>query len=836
MRNPDCRLCPLWQEALTVCMPGDGNPNAPIWVVGEAPGETEDERGYPFVGKSGRPLRADIEEAGFDWGDIHITNTVRCRPPSNRTPTDEEIKICSEAYLLPELRRHRPHYLVAVGNSTLPIAIRGDVERPHKTQKDKVVVEKNVKVAESTLFPILHPAYALRNPAARPLIQSDLQNLNRLFTVRTRTGIVADRYHFCTTPEQVKEAYKRLKDAPTVAFDIETHGYPDGLDAHNQDFKVLCISFSPEPGEAWVLAAEHPEVWLKYAALEGNDKTEFKYHNYVGLVREVTRRILEDPKRRVIAHNGLFDCTALRVHWGIRVHWTYDTMIAAHLLNENESMSLKSLAPRYVGVRAWSEEIKWGRERKPKGSDVLPPVVIPDLDKLMLYNARDTDYTLQLYEYQKGWLELYPNLKRLFLRLSMPAARAVIELQVNGVYLDRTRLEERLQKNRALMRQYEAEIRQLVPLDRQGAFKLQSVPDLRWLLFEHFQFPVIKMTPKGAISTDHDVLSALEEQFPDHPLMRSLTNYRKRAKYQKTYLEKWYNALSEDGYVYFSYNPTGTVTGRYSGDGQQVPRDTFLRSIIAAPSGTRLIEVDLSQIELRIMAELSGDSTLVDIYNRNGDVHLNTASEVLEKPVERVTKDERSIAKPVNFGYAYGMQDDKMVNYSRTQYGVSMSHEQAKEFRMRFFRAYPGILRYHREAQKHVHDYEEMISPIGRVRRLPDIRSNDRKVQMDCERQAVNNPVQGFGSDLMFMGLIRVQKLIDEVNDGAHPELGGPGAARVVMSLHDAIMLYVKEEVADIWAERVIDIMRNPPLKEWFDVELKVPLDAEAKIGTHWGE
>ncbi len=868
-RNPDCTLCPLYAGATNVCIEGDGNPNAPIWIIGEAPGYNEDKENRAFVGGAGAELREELDNAGFSTDDVFLTNAVRCRPPKNRKPTSEELKVCSSTYLMKEIEHFKPQYIVPAGNTplqavmgramsitrargnpmTLPITKKVKHVKKFKNGNEREMWRDEV-VHEATVFPIFHPSYAcLRNPAARPLFVADLHNLKRILSAEGSEDNV--QYIPCTTPEQVLDAYMHLKDSDVLSFDLETYGQPDAYDPRNEDFKILSCAISAKPGTCYVIAVEHPDNPLAQDP------------RYVHFCRLVLKKLLERdvtrPQKRIIAHNGLYDCYILAGHFGIDVHLTFDTMVMAFLLNENEPKTLKRQAPQWLGVKVWNDGIVWTETVRYKDDDGRSKsyrrMIIPPWETLWPYNAKDTDYTLQLYYNQKQRISNQPKLIRLFTKLLVPAVKALVKIQLNGLCFDRERVIERIEQTVRLRQEQEAIILSYVPEDRRATFNVNTPVDLRYLLYDVRGLP-IQLHPKTKKpTTDKEALTALEDSVEqdsdDARLMKAIREYRKWAKYDSTYLHKWYLAMTPDGWVFPKYNlcgkesqgggdsDDGVVTGRLSGDYQQIPRDVFLRSCVSAPldtpkyKGWKWLQADLSQVELRLVAHEAGDPNLIDAYRTGKDVHTMMARKLLEMrgtDPDSVSPDEfkryRTLAKGVNFGFLYGMEWPKFIRYMRTAFNATITPEEAKAARQAFFDMWPRIAHYHRQQRQKVETYKKVESLIGRVRRLPDIDSDDKSVRENAVRQAINSPIQSLGSDIMLLGMIEVAKEIE----GKEDEI------IMVMTFHDALGFYVRPDVAEEWGERIQYLMANPPLKEWFGVELLVPLAVDYEISTHWTE
>lgn len=870
MRDPGCQRCPLSEGATSVCIEGDGALDAPIWILGEAPGADEDRLGRPFVGQSGKLIRTLLNELGYDADQVRITNAVRCRPPANRKPTTEEQHICAEAFLYPEMAEHKPAFVIALGNEPLramgrsgitnhrgtpyKFDVKGTVTevKTYKTRPPKEVTRKGSVVHTTEVLPTFHPAYILRFPEHKPQLRADLAAFKSIIDQQHRNEYEEGNYVPVTTVAGALEAYEALRGASTLAADIETYGFESGLDPRNEGFRILSISFTPAAGSAYVFSVEHPIT----AALG---------ERYIDLVRRICNRLLTKVEKAVY-HNGLFDVGVMKHHWDFRSVLTYDTMCGSHLLDENSPNRLKDNARTWCGAGRYEDAITWKTKDKTRTyvnrkGELAHPLAIPEWDVLWPYNARDTDYTMRLYEIQKQRLRREPKLVRLMSKLVMPAVRAAVDLQANGVWLDRGRIVERMDENAKLMKIQEERIlsavpeqaelddavwcNQYIPLSTtreqsipRERFNVNSNPHLIWLLHELRGLPVMGLTPKGAISLNKQAITALQDYvitndsndfiITDSELLDAIVTYRKHLKWHSTYFEKWLTNMDENGLFYQDINVVGTVTGRWSGNFQQVPREPLLRSCVGAPPGWLDVDVDLSQIEMRLVADAANDVALLKLFLEGGDPHFDAAIEFFRVTAEfvKANKEYRSRAKPGNFGYLYGMFPQKFIVFARTAYKVIFTLDEAKEIRAGFFRKWAQIGQWHRDMAALVRKQHYVESPIGRKRRLPQIVSDDRLIQMEAERLAVNNPIQGFASDIMLMAFIRSSELIREHRD----------EILVCRTTHDSLGFRVREDRVRYWAPLLRDVMRTPPLEEWFGVKLKVNIEADVVIGQHWGE
>jgi DNA polymerase I-like protein with 3'-5' exonuclease and polymerase domains len=316
----------------------------------------------------------------------------------------------------------------------------------------------------------------------------------------------------------------------------------------------------------------------------------------------------------------------------------------------------------------------------------------------------------------------------------------------------------------------------------------------------------------------------------EHPMVELLIERRKWAKQESTYTRPWVNQIltTRQRRIYPNYNITGTVTGRLSSNLQQIPRDNFIRGIITAPKGWTLIEADFSQIELRIAAMVSHDPAMMAVYQRGEDLHTLMASAITGKPPEFITKEERSRAKAANFGFIYGMGWRNFGGYARQQFGIVVTPEQAQHYRTSFFLRFPGLVNWHDSQRRQAQVLGYVDSPIGRRRRVPAVRSADKEMRAEAERQAINSPVQGFASDLTLMAM----KAFD---DAQHSQLLDSGQVRLLGNVHDSLLFEATDDYAPVVAPQIKMLMETLPIEELFGYTPPVPIVADVSLVKHWG-
>lgn len=801
IRNEDCTLCPLHESADYVCLMGTGPKKAKVMIVGEAPGEREDEEHAAFVGRSGQLLRETLQSAGLDPSECYITNVAKCRPPRNRQPERSEIKVCTTTYLTEEIRVIKPDYILLLGNSgLLGVAGKSGITK-HRGS--------TFKVGEATAFATFHPAYVLRSPYHQGTFRADIERFSQMVAGKD-IDFEDTKIKIVKTRAQLRWLRRKLEEADVISYDVETwvQGTKGG-EEWKRPGGIACISFSWEEGQSAVVPLDHQErTW--------RDPYE---------VLRFLKASLERPECKYVAHNGKFDAKWLASR-GIFINQTFDTMLAAHMLDENRLKGLKPLSQTLLGASAYNV-----------GVETTDCFHAP-LRQLLLYNARDTDYTLRLYCYFKAQLQDPDERRttRVFSKLMMPASNALTRIEAIGPYIDEERYVKRLESTVKRRDTVESVLRESC-----GGINLRSPQQVAIWLFgkkgktyevgprkQRLQvvglgLPIMENTAKGAPSTNESVILKLAQQAPE---VKRLLEYRTlETKWIRTYFANWApEKRDQRGRIHPGYKLFGTVTGRLSGDFQQVPRDPFIRSIIGAPPGWSFLEADYSQAELRIAAWLANERRLLRAFAEGRDAHLETAVLLTGKRPQDITSEERKKAKSVNFGFLFGMWWKHFIEYAFVNYDLEVSDAEAERFYRRWHESYPAFRAWHERQRRLARRYERVYSPIGRVRHLPTIRSSDPSIQKDAERQAINSPVQSFASDIMLMSLIQ---LVDKLPQDR---------ARIVGTVHDSILFEIRDDFREEGAATIHATMTDMSIvRKKFGANITVPMEVEMKIGSHWG-
>lgn len=822
--NPKCKLCPLHEDVNTVCVAGEGPKHAEVMVVGEAPGADEDDEGRPFIGKSGQLLRNQLRRN--DLTDVYITNVVKCRPPDNRAPETSEIKACKE-YLLDEIERVAPKYVVALGATAAKTLFSG---KSKVTQHHGAFVDDPKRAYRGYIA--YHPAYTLRDPTKLPAFIQDLSRLSRAVHGEDRAP---EAPWALLRRGNLAQFLREFEAAPEFSFDLETSRFfmhaPGGwINAMSIDLR----------DRTWVVPL------MDYDPINKRRKwTPWRRGDAFKLLVQTLVEIQKRTEKRCVGHNGKFDNLWLLCITGVRFRLSFDTMLAHHLLDENADHDLKSLA------RSILDAPEYDLTTKEKTGYVVPR-------KLYRYSAYDAYYTRRIKKYLLRDLKEDELLLRLFFKLVMPGARAMEMVELTGKYINLAEWEEMTLKLESELGAIEAKLNEAAGYE----INWDSPQQISKLLFDELGLEPTQYTPKGAPSTSEEALFDLKDE---HPIANQLVEYREKAKFLGTYLY----GLQENmvgPWLHVSYKIHGTVGGRYSSRIHSIPRDGSIRNRVDAPPGWSLWVADIQQAELRFAAELSGDLEMRRCFKEGIDIHWRTlmycisagyigtqeyvdavwdtakklgsvprctfadACEILLQAGPKKAKDANPIwgegryrAKALNFGFVYGMRENKFIELAKTDYGWEPSYDDAHAMREGYFELYQGLEPWHEKERKLCRLDGQNRTLSGRIRRLPAINSPDKYLRAEAERQAVNIRVQSFIGDYKTMALIEIQENLDPEN------------AKIVGEHHDAILGIVRNGQEDGVLPGVRAVMRHPKLLETFRIKLDIPMESEIQIGP-WGK
>lgn len=580
---------------------------------------------------------------------------------------------------------------------------------------------------------------------------------------------------------------KKLNDAPVTAFDTETTSL-DPMAA-----RIVGLSFAITPHEAAYLPLAH-----RYPGAP--DQLDFD-----ATLAKVKPWIESDDKPK-LGQNAKYDAHVLLNH-GIRFGGiVHDTLLESYVLESHKPHDMDSMAMRHLGVKTILFEEVAGKGANQIGFDQV------SVERATEYSAEDADITLQLHRALFPQLEKEPALARVYADIEMPVMQVLLKIERQGVLIDARLLESQSTALGQRMLELEREAHELAG----QPFNLGSTKQLQEILFEKHKLPVVKKTPSGAPSTDEDVL---EQLALDHPLPRRILDWRSVSKLKSTYTDKLPRMVNpRTGRVHTNYGQATAVTGRLSSTDpnlQNIPVRTAegrrIREAFIAPPGSHIVSADYSQIELRIMAHLSGDASLLKAFAEGMDVHRATASEVFGVPAADVTSEQRRYAKVINFGLIYGMSAFGLAS----QLGIERSA--AQQYMDRYFSRYPGVADYMQRTRNAARDSGYVETVFGRRLYLPEIRAQNQGRRQGAERAAINAPMQGTAADLIKLAMIAVQRWIE----AEHLE------SRMIMQVHDELVLEVPDaELVRVKAELPGYMTRV--------AQLAVPLVVDVGSGPNW--
>ncbi|MCG5536035.1 DNA polymerase I [Ectothiorhodospira mobilis] len=596
------------------------------------------------------------------------------------------------------------------------------------------------------------------------------------------------RYETLLERKDLDRWLQRLEAAELFALDTETTSL-DYMQA-----RIVGVSFAVEPREAAYLPLAH-----EYA--DAPDQLPLEE------TLERLRPLLEDPRRLKVGHHLKYDRNVLANH-GIQLQGiAHDTMLSSYVLNSTASRhDMDTLAERHLGVKTRSYEDVAG-----KGARQIPFSQVR-LEEAAPYAAEDADITLRLHRHLWPQLEANPGQRAIYEDLEIPLVPVLSRMERAGVKVDPDLL---FTQSRELTERM-GEIERRAHEAAGQAFNLASPKQIQEILFERQKLPVVRKTPKGQPSTAEDVL---EQLAADYPLPRLILEHRGLSKLRSTYTDRLPERIHPGtGRVHTSYHQAVTSTGRLSSSEPNLqnipvrtPEGRRIRQAFVAPEGRVLMAADYSQIELRIMAHLSGDQGLLHAFAQGLDIHRATAAEVWGVHLERVTPEQRRAAKAINFGLIYGMSAFGLAR----QLGIERGD--AQDYVDRYFERYPGVRRYMDDTKERARDQGYVETLFGRRLYLPDIRSRNSAARGQAERLAINAPMQGTAADIIKRAMLRVDAWLQEE--------GGP--ALLIMQVHDELVFEVDQDAAEGVGKRVSKLMGDA-------AQLDVPLEVDVGVGPNW--
>ena len=584
-----------------------------------------------------------------------------------------------------------------------------------------------------------------------------------------------------------------LAAADLVAFDTETTSL-DYMQA-----RIVGVSFCIEPGRAAYVPLAHDAI-----------DAPAQLDREAVLAR--LKPLLEAERPAKVGHHLKYDAHVLANHGIALGGMAYDTMLESYVWNSVATRhDMDSAAERYLGLKTITYEEVAG-----KGAKQIPFSQV-SLERAGEYAAEDADITLRLHRTLWPAIEQEPLLKRLYEDFEQPLVPVLLRMERHGVLVDR----EMLRRQGVELAKRAEELKAEAQREAGVEFNVDSPKQLQQILYEKMQIPVLRKTPTGQPSTAEDVL---EELAGSYTLPKLILEYRGIAKLRSTYADKLPTQINPaTGRVHTSYHQAVAQTGRLSSTDPNLqnipirtPEGRRIRQAFIAPPGHLLVAADYSQVELRIMAHLSGDASLIAAFEADRDIHQATAAEVFGLPLAEVTAEQRRSAKAINFGLIYGMSAFGLAR----QLGIGRG--EAQQYVDLYFERYPGVKAYMDRTRERAREDGFVETVFGRRLYLADIRSRNRALQQYAERSAINAPMQGTAADLIKLAMIEVDRWCAGE---------GRGDARLIMQVHDELVLEVREGAAD----RVADAVRERMVAAGRGA-LQVPLKVDIGRGANWDE
>lgn len=863
--NPDlCEGCAF--DGKYDPVEAQGPEDARFVIVVETPSQAMAKKRRLMTENQEKTLGRELAKHGFEKDDFRFVPACHCPFDPDDHVTKEKtkaIKHCRQHFLR-EIEAVDPELVVPLGATAATQAFG----RSTQITKVRGIVNESEELG-IPIFPLMSPGVVVAYPQNAPIFKADVASLAR--------AIDAD-YDIAKAASQQIGDYKIItdlqflidEDPEIISFDTEGTGlrwYERGMNVRSYKpaihkgspvfkpgFQILTMQFCTEPGKGYMLVWDHPE-----RPIPEKDKPR---------LRNQLRQLLCKEDRIVVGQGLKYDAVALWMTEGIHYRIGGDTLMLATLTDENmPERNLDVLTKIYAPEMGGYADVFNAKYDKSRMWEV-------PLKDMVGYGVGDTDAALRVYLHLEEKVADDPKLWAHYCNVTIPGLNAFAAMETRGMPIDEADALPRFKEfMRTEVARQEAELMRAIPrqckqdivrnfLNKRGskgeltnknktaedALKFSRPEFLKEVLFTNkygfklkpkvFTKTTAKLKDEKLREPSTSAKDHLPYFFEECPFTQTLAEYQKDRHLLNTNVIKFEENYVRGGMVRPTYHLSKTVTGRSSSDdpnGQNYPKRSkkaaAYREMFVAPPGYYVIEADLSQAELRIAASMAKEPTMIDIYRRAGDIHTATAlivagisMEQFKKLEKKEQKELRQKAKAVNFGFLYGMGWRKFIGYAKTQYGVDFTEKEAQAVRTAFFAKYKRLTPWHNRMREFAEQHKFVRSFSGRVRHLPMIDSPEEYIQQEAGRQAINSPVQEFGSSLGVMAQGRINEEID------------PEYLRLVGFIHDAIVVYVKKEYLD-WGMRTLKTyMQTNPIKEWFGIELPVPIVADVSFGENLGK
>lgn len=855
-----CTDCELSDNTDKPCLFGRGSKDSVIMFIQDCPSELESQKQKQFYGKICDKLRESIERRGIPIDDCYWTSLVKC--PLKDDYGDITAKMASPCLdrLWAEIEVIDPDIIVPMGKQVLSRLI-GSVAI---TKLRGNAVEKEICGKTRVIMPIIHPRLAMKKPLYKTYILKDLDNLADLYEngFKQVSGV---EYTYCETKENAIEVIQKFQNSEWLCFDLET----TGTNPFDKASKIVCISLCDKPHTGVTIPLFHRE-----SPIVGDDRLE--------VIAEL-KKLLENPKIKKIAQNGKFDIKWLKYWLDIDVaNFCFDTMLAHYLgvSEEAGSQGLKAMAWEFTDMGGYDNDLDEYRSTLPKAIqynyDYIPWEI------LRRYAAADVDCAFRMKDILYPIIYGNPKWKVLMDEFLMPASIALRDIEIGGMFMNpgvaaMYKQSYQAERDRIVNKLYQ--FPEVLELEREGRDKwaervaIQQIPkklrtpeeaqkfedykrykdytfnfgsqaQLKELLFNRLGLVTSVRTKKNELSCSKD---ALKEMAKQHELPEIMIELRKIDTLQGMFIEKLPTLRDEKGLLHSTFNIIGTKTGRMSSEDpnfQQLPRktgDIFSFQYHNEPkalfpsrfnlNGKRngcILQFDYSQLEIRVAGMISKDQNLLHVYQSGEDLHKATASKVWHMPIEEVTSDLRTQAKAVNFGVIYGKSGSTfgMDLFYGNKEGQTLDVQEARELGSKlvkdYLSAFPGLSQWIKDTVKLAKKQGYVETMFGRRRRLPDLKSSIFSLKAEAERQAVNAPIQGTGSDMTLKSIILIQDYIN-----SHKL-----KSKMICTVHDSLVFDVYfPELQELFEviKHTMEHVHEPY------IDSPVPILAEAEMGETYG-
>lgn len=808
-----------------------GSRNSKYLVVTSSPYSNDNAiRGSHFGGEASRVFTQAMKEAGFSKDEFVFHAHIKCsyvKDTFNTADKNNIWKSCRENFLR-VVEQMNPEVIICLGAD----AARTVYGRAKKITKIRGLIDHSEEF-DCHVYSMYDPVYVANYPQHWGVFRADFQTLSRLdqhdYDQVSASGELVGEY------EIVDDLQFLIDQAPTeIALDVET----EGLRWQDKDKKLLTIQVSTAPGNGYLISWDHPE-----APAGGRLKRK---------LRRQLRELLCRPECSVFGQNIKFDALWMITRTGVRIRIDHDTLLLSTLHDENNNnKDLSTLVKMHVPEMAGYDDVFNATYDKSKMNEV-------PLSAMLSYGAGDTDACFRLKEFYIDKIQSDDKLWHNYRRVVIPALNAFVRIELRGMICEETRLKELeleledhvLELERDLMSQVPNSIkRKHIDVGGRGkGLRFSRGALILDILFMHkdgFKLQPRQFTKgtKNLKDVSQRIPSTsskghLPYFFDECPFTEQLAEYKKLDRLLGTSIKKFRENYLMDGMIYPSYLLHGTVTGRVASrdpNGQNfVKRGKFAkkyRRIFIPPPGYVYLKSDLSQAELRIVADMANERHMIDIYNSGGDIHRSTAlivTGMTEEQFSAMSEDEQDLArfraKAVNFGEIYGMWWKSFRVYAKTQYGVEFSEAEAQRICEEFFERYPGLKPWHESMKSFARKNGFVRSYCGRVRHLPTLYSSEEYIRKSAERQSINSAVQCFGSNLGVIALSDIEAEID------------PQYLAVNGFVHDEICAIAPIEYAEWAAKTMKYYMERLDIKKEFGIDMQVPIIADVTMGLSGGE